>query len=232
MNPAFAPGCALALLCCLLPACAIAASDPGLPAAPQMQFTPPAAGTYSLQRIQRAADGVLLDPSSHPHHLLELTRGRITLLTFFYTRCDDPLGCPFALGLMSTLRMRVLADPELKGAVRFVSISFDPSRDAPAQLRRYGGSLIDDPRFEWRFLTARSHAELQPLLQGYGQDVRVTVDGQGRPQRAINHLLKLFLIDAAGIVREIYTLDYLQVEEMLNDMRTLRREAVRRPGAS
>jgi protein SCO1/2 len=220
------------MLCCLLPACAIAASDPAVPAAPQMQFTPPAAGTYSLQRIQRAADGVLLDASSHPHRLSALTRGRITLLTFFYTQCDDPLGCPFALGLMSTLRTRILADAELRGAVRFVSISFDPAQDAPAQLRRYGASLIDDPRFEWRFLTARSRSELQPLLRGYGQDVRLTVDRQGRPQRAINHLLKLFLIDAAGTVREIYTLDYLQAEEMLNDMRTLRREAVPRPGAS
>jgi len=227
-----APCQALAVLCFLLPACAGAAADPSRPAAPQMQFTPPAAGSYSLQRIQRAADGVLVDAWSHPHRLSTLTQGRITLLTFFYTRCDDPLGCPFALGLMSALRARILADPELRDAVRFVSISLDPAHDAPVQLRRYGGSLIDDPRFEWRFLTARSPAGLQPLLQGYGQDVQVTVDAQGRPQRAINHLLKLFLIDAAGMVREIYTLDYLQSEEMLNDMRTLRREAAPRRGAS
>lgn len=202
-----------------------AAADPALPAAPRMQFTPPDPGSYALQRIQPAADGELLDAASRPLRLSELTRGRLTLLTFFYTQCDDPLGCPFALGLLNALRARILADRELDGAVRFVSISFDPGRDSPQQLRRYARRLLDDPRFEWRFLTARSPAQLQPVLDGFGQDVRVSAGAGGRPRQAIDHLLKLFLIDAQGVVREIYTLDYLQQDEMLNDLRTLRREA-------
>ena len=36
-----------------------------------------------------------------------------------------------------------------------------------------------------------------PLLEGFGQDVSVESDANGRPTRTLNHLLKLFLVDAA-----------------------------------
>ena len=109
--------------------------------------------------------------------------------------------------------------------MRFVSISFDPTHDSPRQLLAYARGASADPRFEWDFLTAPSMAALQPLLDDFGQDVRIERDAEGRPVRAINHMLKLFLIDAGGTVREIYALDYLQPEVMLNDIRTLRLEA-------
>jgi protein SCO1 len=206
-----------------------AAPDPGLPRAPQMQFVPTPAGTYSLQRIQPCPDAELLDSSAHRRRLSELTRDKITLLTFFYTHCTDPLGCPFASGLMAGLRDRIVADVDLRSKVRFVSISFDPLHDSPGQLRGYARGLAANERLEWDFLTASSVATLQPLLDDLGQDVRIQTSRDGRPARAINHMLKLFLIDAHGIVREIYALDYLQPEVMLNDMRTLGMEIPHRP---
>ncbi len=214
------------LAAALLPAWpAAAAPDPGLPAAPRMQFVPTPAGTYTLQRIQACPEAELLDASGRVRRLSELTHGKITLLTFFYTVCTDPLGCPFAFRLMTQLRDRIDADPALAGDLRFVSISFDPTHDSPAQLRSYARGLAADARFEWDFLTAASMARLQPVLDDFGQDVSVEVDRRGRPVRAIHHMLKLFLIDAGGTVREIYALDYLHPEVMMNDIRTLRLEA-------
>ena len=208
----------------LLAGAALAASDPGPPRAPRMQFVPPPAGSYSLQHIQTCPDGVLLDAAGRERRLSTLTHGQITLLTFFYTSCPDPLGCPFAFGLMNSLRQRIAADASLAGGVRFVSISFDPSHDSPQQLRSYARGVAAGTGVEWDFLTAPSMAQLLPLLQDFGQDVRVQADRQGRALRAISHMLKLFLIDAGGTVREIYALDYLQPEVMLNDIRTLRME--------
>jgi cytochrome oxidase Cu insertion factor (SCO1/SenC/PrrC family) len=204
---------------------ATAASDPGLPRAPQMQFVPPPAGSYALERIQPCPDADLLDSTAHRRRLSDVTRDKITLLTFFYTHCTDPLGCPFASGLMANLRDRILADPQLRANVRFVSISFDPSGDSPGELRRYAHGLADKEHFEWDFLTASSMNGLRPLLDDLGQDVRIEKDRDGQPVRAINHMLKLFLIDSRGTVREIYALDFLQPEVMLNDIRTLRMEA-------
>jgi hypothetical protein len=59
------------------------------------------------------------------------------------------------------------------------------------------------------------------VLDDLGQDVSVELDRNGKPTRTLHHMLKVFLIDARGKVREIYTLAYLQPEVMLNDIRTL-----------
>ncbi len=198
-----------------------AAADADKPQEPRMEFAPPPAGSYALQRIQRVPDGALLNPDSRIQSLAELTSGKITLLTFFYTYCADPWGCPYAYWTLSGLRDRLMADPQLARRVRFVSVSFDPTNDTPEALRRYGARFMNDSRLEWRFLTASSVADLLPMLDGLGQDVRVERDANGKPTRTINHMLKMFLIDPEGMIREIYSLAYLQQPVMLNDIRTL-----------
>jgi cytochrome oxidase Cu insertion factor (SCO1/SenC/PrrC family) len=221
---------AVALLVCGA-AAAQAAADPTPAHAPQMQFLPPAPGTYQLQRIQRAPDAVLLDSRGQRRRLARLTRDKVTLLTFFYTYCTDAWGCPFARQLMTDLRDQLLSRPFAVGRVRFVSISFDPTHDTPEALRLHAGQFHADDRLPWEFLTARRMRELLPLLEDFGQDVRVENDEAGRPMRTINHMLKLFLVDRDGIVREIYALDYLHPAMMLNDIETLLIEE-RRPRAS
>ena len=198
-----------------------AAVDVGPAAAPQMDFTPLPAGTYRLQSIQPVADAALLDERGRPVKLSALTTGRITLLTFFYSYCVDPLGCPFARETMSKMRDRILADAELAHSVRFVGISCDPTTDTPDVLTQYAKEFTRDSRFEWRFLTATAVPALLPVLDDFGQDVSVELDERGRPTRTLHHMLKVFLIDARGNVREIYTLSFIQPEVMLNDIRTL-----------
>lgn len=216
---ALAPAVVALLVC--MHGVARAAADPTPPHAPQMQFVPPAPGTYQLQRIQRAPDAVLLDARGQQRRLAPLARGKVTLLTFFYTYCTDAWGCPFARQLMTGLHEQLLRRPQASGRVRFVSISFDPTHDTPEALRLHGAQLKADERLPWEFLTARSMRELLPLLEDFGQDVRVERDEAGRPTRTINHMLKLFLIDREGFVREIYALDYLHPAMMLNDIETL-----------
>ena len=67
-----------------------------------------------------------------------------------------------------------------------------------------------------------SARELMPLVEGFGQDVRVTYDRSGaRPKRELSHVLKVFLIDRQGDVREIYTSTFLYPRLVLNDIETL-----------
>jgi cytochrome oxidase Cu insertion factor (SCO1/SenC/PrrC family) len=197
------------------------AVDPGPGVAPRTDFLVPAAGTYQLQQIQPTADAELLDTQGRPRHLAEFTHGKVTLLTFFYTTCTDPLGCPFGYVTLSQLRKRVAADSGLAAAVRFVNISLDPIQDTPAVVRKYAAGAGIDPGFEWSFLTAASVGRLLPVLDDFGQDVSVATDQHGRATRVLHHMLKVFLIDPHGMVREIYSLAYLQPEVMLNDIRTL-----------
>ncbi len=205
----------------LAPGRLLAAADPLQPLAPRLEFTPPAAGSYTLQRIQRCPDAGLLDASARSLRLSHLTTGKLTLLSFFYTYCADAWGCPFAYRTLIGLRETLRAQPALARRVRFVNISFDPQNDTPQALSLYGADLLGDARLEWRLLTARSVHELLPLLDAFGQDVSVVRDAHGQPTRTRNHMLKLFLIDARGIVREIYTLAFVQPAVMLADLRTL-----------
>jgi cytochrome oxidase Cu insertion factor (SCO1/SenC/PrrC family) len=220
---------ALALAALLaLPIATWGAADPVQPQPPKLRFVPPAAGSYQLPVIQRVPDAVLVDGNHRARSLRELTRTRVTLLTFFYTYCTDAWGCPYAYAVMTGLRERLLARPDIAGKVRFVSISFDPTNDTPDVLRRYAAATAADDRVPWELLTARGMAQLLPLLDDFGQDVRVERDEAGRPLRTINHMLKLFLIDREGRVREIYALDFLHPDMMLNDIDTLLMEAAAR----
>ena len=60
----------MALLCGA--GAAWSAADPTQPQVPQMQFVPPAPGTYELQRIQRTPDALLLDADNSPQEFLTL----------------------------------------------------------------------------------------------------------------------------------------------------------------
>ena len=94
----------------------------------------------------------------------------------------------------------------------------------------YAGALADPKSpVRWHFLTTRSVADLKPMLDDLGQDVSVELDTQGRPTRVLNHMLKLFLIDRDGRVREIYTTAFLMPEVMFNDIETLLLETPRAP---
>ncbi len=190
--------------CLLILASAQAAVDVSPASAPRMEFTPLAPGTYQLPAIQSVENATLLDERARPVRLSALTQGKITLLTFFYTYCVDPLGCPFAHQTLTLLRDRILQDRELARAVRFVGISCDPGTDTPDALARYAADFATDSRFD-----------------DFGQDVSVDVDDSGRATRALHHMLKVFLIDDRGRVREIYSLAYLQPQVMLNDIGTL-----------
>jgi protein SCO1/2 len=210
----------LALICALAAAPA-AAHHVELP---PLDFVPPAPGSYVLHRIMPAPEGRVVGLDGRAERLSRYTRGQITLLGFIYTTCVDPLGCPHAYRVFDVLKEAIAAAPVLHGKVRFVTLSFDPARDTPEVMARYAGSRAHDAGagLRWYFLTTRSARELLPLVEGFGQDVEVTLDrSSGKPQRVLSHVLKVFLIDTAGDVREIYSSTFLHPQTVLNDIRTL-----------
>jgi cytochrome oxidase Cu insertion factor (SCO1/SenC/PrrC family) len=197
------------------------------PVSPQaLAFEPPAAGTYALPAIQRAPDGTVVDGAGRTRSLAEFTSGRITLLGLVYTRCADPEGCPRATWAFNAVRSALRERPALEARVRFVTLSFDPVHDHYRALAAWAVRMgARRPGAEWQFLTTRSRAELAPILEGFGQDLRVEAGSRARPgTEAFSHTLKVFLIDPAGAVREIYSSAWLMPEMILNDIETIARE--------
>jgi cytochrome oxidase Cu insertion factor (SCO1/SenC/PrrC family) len=199
------------------------AHEPDVPGAVTMDFVPPPAGSYALHPIMRAPDGPVLDPDGRRLPLSRFTAGKITLLGFIYTSCADARGCPLAYQVFHTVRHRVSEEVGLRDHVRLVSLSFDPARDTPAVMRHYAAGAPPNG-VEWAFLTTERPRTLVPLLDGFGQDVRVEIDSRGRPAGPLAHVLKVFLLDEHAVVREIYTTAYLFPEVIMNDIKTLRLE--------
>ena len=192
------------------------------PARPRQEFIAPVPGSYTLEVIQQAPRGKVLDVDGRVYSLDQYTTGKITLLGFIYTYCVDPVGCPLAFQTFTVLRERLLAIPDVARQVRFVSLSFDPTNDTPAAMKQYAGPLADAGNpLRWHFLTTRSVDELKPILDNFGQDVSVQFDAEGRPTRLFNHMLKIFLIDRNGHVREIYSTAFLLPDVLFNDIQTL-----------
>ena len=198
--------------------------------APQARVEPdisrlPAPGTYKLPRVFAAPDGEVLAPDGRRLRLAQLLSGRLSVVSFIYTYCRDPVGCPLAWRALDDVHAALLRDPVLARRAQLVSISFDPTNDTPEQMRMFGGERIGNPRVRWWFLTTRSVRQLLPLLEGFGQDVSVELDASGRPTRTLNHLLKIYTVDARRQVREIYSVATLAPQAIVNDLATLAMEA-------
>jgi cytochrome oxidase Cu insertion factor (SCO1/SenC/PrrC family) len=189
----------------------------------------PAPGTYALQRIQRVPDARLLDAEGRPIALSTLTRGAITALAFFYGHCVDPAGCPVAWSAFQGLQTEAASDALLRDRLRLVFVSLDPTNDTPIVMRLLQKSQNAERLPPWRFLTSRSQDDLAPLLTNMGQDIAFETGPDGKRTGAVNHLLKVFLIDPEGWAREIYTTAFLSSDNLINDARTL---AMAHPEAS
>lgn len=191
---------------------------------PGLEFVPPAPGTYQLPAVQPAVDGMVLDADGTERHLFDYLDDRYVLLSFIYLNCTEAKGCPLANANLAMIRQDLEADPALASQVRLISLSFDPERDTPeAMLRHWGPGYLESPwdQRQWSLVTTASRADLEPILEGFGQYIVREVDEQGRETGNLSHVLKVFLIDREREVRNVYSTSFLHPAIALNDLRTL-----------
>jgi len=185
----------------------------------------PAPGSYALPVIKAAADGEILDGKGESLRLSELTRGRVTVMSFIYTRCAAAKACPMATGVLLQLHRLSADDPALAKQLRLVSLSFDPENDTPARMAAYSRlAEVGKPAAEWHFVTTASQQKLQPILAAYGQAVDRKANPKD-PTGPLNHTLRVFLIDRAGNIRNIYSSGTLDLQLVLADVKTLMLES-------
>ena len=189
-------------------------------ASEDFQFDPPAPGSYVLHRLKPAPDGRVLDIRGKPHSLADMTRGRISLVSFVYLSCGDINGCPLAMATLFDIHDTSIKVPGLRDEVQLITISFDPERDTVEAIDAFAYPVTIDPssdkKIEWQVLTTAGQADLQPILDGYGQVVDRSPD-----QEKISHLLRIFLVDRDGQIRNIYGLGLIDPRLLMTDVETL-----------
>jgi len=192
-------------------------------------YDAPTPGSYSLPVVKPAADGEVLDVKGQPQRLQQFTHGRVTVMSFIYTRCASAKACPMATGVLMQLRRLSAEDAALAKNLRLVSLSFDPGGDTPQHMADYAAMMRGKaPGAEWDFLTTRSQAELRPILDAYGQAVD-RKENPADPTGPLNHTLRVFLIDRTGNIRNIYSSGTLDLRLVLADVKTLLLDESRPP---
>ena len=196
-----------------------------LPRDSDYDYEPPPPGSYALPVVKVAADGALLDSDGRSLNLRDLTHGRVTVLSFIYTRCAATKACPYATSVLGQLHLVSAEDKTLARNMRLVSMSFDPEYDTPQRLAAYS-EYAEKSGCEWRFVTAKSRADLDAILDAYGQAVDKRPN-PADPQGPLYHTLRIFLIDRNGRIRNIYSSGTLDPRLIVADVKTLLLEDAR-----
>ena len=126
-----------------------------------------------------------------------LTKGKIHVANFFFTRCTTV--CP----KMNVNLSEVQENFKTRNDIVFLSFGVDPLNDGPAQLRAYA-KRMHALAGKWYFLTG-DKAQIYSLAQhGYFLPVVDHGVSYGAPDETFIHSEKLVLVDKDGIIRGFY----------------------------
>jgi protein SCO1/2 len=149
----------------------------------------------------------------------EIIRGSITVLGFIYTHCPDI--CPLTTHNMYLTEKKIKEDG-IKD-VKFVALSFDPDRDSPEILKKF--AKVRELDFKsWTLLTGEK-TTVNELLKRFDVKAIKTderIDEQGNAEYSMMHTDRISLIDENGILRKNYKGSTLNIEELVNDIKTLK----------
>ncbi len=142
-----------------------------------------------LQPGDPMPDAELVTEDGRSIHLADF-RGKVVVLTFFFTRCPLPTYCPLMNRDFARARGLLLARTDAPHNWEFISVSFDPAYDSPQVLTSYAKSYRGSDPTDWLFASA-APAELGRLAAPLGLVVM-------RQATSISHNLRTVVIDPSG----------------------------------
>lgn len=145
-------------------------------------------------------------------------KGKALLLTFVFTRCQDPDQCTLMSSNFAAINQELQKQPEIYDKTHLLSISFDPEYDTPQVLRSYGaaytGRYSDETFDHWEFASG-SADEVKGVAQFFG--LRYYKDHETGKEQMI-HTLTTVLIGPDSKVVKIYRGNEWKSDEVLADI--------------
>jgi cytochrome c peroxidase len=198
---------------------------PMAPGYGELGYQLPPAGSYELPPLGRAGDGEVLDTQGRSRNLYQLFGDGYVLMAFIYSSCNDVDGCPLTAHVFYKIKAAMKHDPQLADGLKLISLSFDPEVDTPRVMALYGNNFRYAGNVgEWQFLTTSSKRTLSPILDAYNQQLLPETGPDGQAA-GYSHVLRVFLIDPERRIRNIYNVDFLHHELIINDVKTLMGES-------
>ncbi len=148
------------------------------------------------------ASEISLTDSNNQPFALSSQRGKVVLMYFGYTNCPDE--CPLT---MAKLKLAMDSLGKAAGNVQVIMVTTDPTRDSPAQLKKYV------TQYNSSFLGLTGTADqLQQVYKAYG----VAADNNGQA-----HTTFLYVIDPAGNLRLTFIGPEMNPQDVADDVQTL-----------
>jgi protein SCO1/2 len=146
--------------------------------------------------------------------------GKVLLISFIFTTCNGT--CPATTHRMCQVQEELKNRGMLKeDRVRLLSISLDPTNDTQEVLRGYM-RLYDVDSTSWTFLTG-SRESVDKVIQSWGMWAKPAANGQ------LDHPSRIYLVDAKGMIREIYNLGFMKPQWVAEDVGLLLKESHSEP---
>ncbi|MGY8754445.1 MAG: SCO family protein [Candidatus Poseidoniales archaeon] len=142
---------------------------------------------------------------------LEDQRGKVVVLVFMFTRCDDT--CPVTSQNVNWVKSQ-LTETELE-QVSFVSVTVDWRNDSPSKLENWS----EDRGYDWPHLTGTKEA-LDMVYDTYGAGPVEQGDESGEGY-TVAHTSPTYILDSSLKGRVVWS-DYdFPVDLFLEDLRTV-----------
>ena len=148
------------------------------------------AGSRRVREGEVVRDFELVDQAGQKFDRNDL-RGKLSVLTFIFTRCPVPEFCPRIMAEFQKLHAALDAREE----VQLLSVTIDPEHDTPEVLREYAARFGADAE-RWRFLTG-SPAQVDDLRAAFAVFAERTAG-------TIDHTLATALIGPDGKLLKVW----------------------------
>ncbi len=172
---------------------------------------------HILAQGDRAPAYTLIDQRGAPVRLDRIS-GKVTVLSFVFSRCPDKTVCPAISGKFAYLQSHL--DPR---AFHLVEVTLDPVYDSPAVLAAYARRFGADPRM-WSIVTGEP-SEVKDVIDAFG------VSSIANGSASYIHDVRLVLIDGHGVIHDaVQTADWNpdDVVAMVNNLAGLSSNPLRR----
>ena len=145
-------------------------------------------------------------------------KGKALLLTFVYTRCQDPNQCTLMSSNFAAIDQELQKQPELYSKTHLLSISFDPAYDTPKVLRSYGaaytGKYSEETFAHWEFASG-SADEVKGIAKFFG--LRYYQDTSSGTEQVI-HSLRTAVIGPDGKIVKVYRGNEWKPQDILSEI--------------
>jgi len=188
----------------------VAVCSPGLTlSGPQNAFIAEAKRAKPLKNFKAVAQ------DGEPFELADIA-GQPFIITFFYSRCDNPNKCSANVANFAALKQE-LRKLGLAEKVSMLAITYEPNFDNPSVIKSYGeGRGADfDKNFKFLAVDEKQYASLvktMGVLVNYGKGM------------VNNHGSQLYIFSAGGQLARIYENTIWKPNDVVQDVRALLKE--------